>query len=351
MSSIFSKVSIRGREVRNRIVFPPIVNFGWSDDRGFVSPKHIKHYEDRARGGVGLIIVEATCVQPEGRIFSYQLGAWSDAHVEGLSKIADACHRHGAATLLQIHHAGLGSRKGLSGRVVGPSAPADIEHSHALTIDEIQRLKEDFAEAAVRAQRAGFDGVELHGAHGYLLNQFANSAINQRTDEYGGSITGYIKLSVDIIRRIRCRVSDQFIVGYRMGANSPTLGDGIEIARILDREDIDYLHVSHGGEKGVMPEVPSGFGYNWIVYAGTEVKKHVGKPVIVVNEIKTPERAEWLVAQGMADMVAIGRDICTDSEWVNKAMRNEKINYCIQCKPWCKRFGRVESCPLFVHNQ
>ncbi|MHC1704710.1 MAG: hypothetical protein AB9846_12450 [Tenuifilaceae bacterium] len=346
MTSLFSTYKIKSHTIKNRVVLPPFVNFGWSDDNGNVSDKHIMQYEAIAKGGAGLIIVEATCVAKEGRIFSYQPGIWSDEHIEKFKPITKACHKHGAVVLLQIHHAGLATRKGLSERVVGPSAPVDIDRSHALTVIEINQLKNDFIAAAIRAEKAGFDGIELHGAHGYLLSQFANSNVNKRTDEYGGSHENRLRFAKEIIKGIKQATNSNFIIGYRMSGNSPTIADGIEIAKILDKENIDLLHVSHGGDKGIIPEIPSDFPNNWIVYCGAEIKKHVNTPVIVVNEIQTPARASWLIDNGHADFTAIGRDMLCDYEWANKAQRNEKIDLCISCKPKCKRYGKPESCPV-----
>jgi 2,4-dienoyl-CoA reductase-like NADH-dependent reductase (Old Yellow Enzyme family) len=348
MTTLFSSFKIKSHEIKNRIVFPPFVNFGWSDENGKISQKNVEQYEAIAKGGAGLIIVEATCVEKDGRIFSYQPGIWSDDHIEQFKPVTEACHKHGTVILLQIHHAGLATRKGLSERVVGPSAHADIDKSHALTVDEINQLKDKFIAAAARAEKAGFDGVEIHGAHGYLLSQFANSVINLRTDEYGGSHDNRLRLAIEIIRGIRKSSNSNFIIGYRMSGNSPTLADGVEVAKILDKEEIDLLHVSHGGEKGIIPEVPSDFAYNGIVFNGVQVKKHVKTPVIAVNEIRTPKRASWLIESGYADFVAIGRDMACDYEWANKAQSGEKIDFCISCKPKCKRYVKAESCPVII---
>jgi len=346
MNSLFTPFTLKFHTIKNRIVLPPIVNFGWSDANGIVSDKHVKHYEDRAKGGVGIIIVEATCVMKEGRIFSYQLGVWNNDHIEGLKRITDACHKHRAVVLLQIHHSGLVTRKAVSEKAGGPSIDPTNERSYELSLEEIKTIEQAFIDAAIRAKKAGFDGIELHGAHGYLLNQFATSALNLRNDIYGGSVEGRLCLATDIIKGIRQTCGADFIIGYRLGANSPTLSDGIEIAKHLEKNGVDILHVSHGGEKGIIPEIPTDFPNNWIVYSGTEVKKHVKIPIIVVNEIRTPERASWLVENGMTDFVAIGRDLLTDSLWVEKARTNQEINHCINCQPRCKRFGRPESCPV-----
>lgn len=344
---IFTPIRIGNTEIRNRIVFPPFVNFGWSDTDGKAGKKHIEHYRLLARGGTGLIIVEATCVAPHGRIFSYQLGLWDDKQIAGQRNIASACKAEGATVLVQLHHAGLLTRKAVSDKAYGPSTDPDNERSVALSAEEIVAIREAFVAAAIRARNAGFHGIELHGAHGYLLNQFTNSAINRRNDEYGGSLANRLKLSREIITDIRSAVGTDFIIGYRLAGCSPTLNDGIAIAKELEQLGVDLIHVSHGGTKGVLPEIPDGFEFNPVVYMGTEIKKQLGIPVITVNQIQTPQRANKLIQSGMADMVAIGRDMAIDPEWVNKAKRGESIHYCIDCKPKCKRYVKAESCPLY----
>jgi 2,4-dienoyl-CoA reductase-like NADH-dependent reductase (Old Yellow Enzyme family) len=343
---IHSPITINGITIKNRIALPPIVNFGWSDSEGIVSSKHIAHYERIAKGGTGLIIVEATCVNPTGKIFSYQLGIWDDKHVEGLSKIAEAVHKHGAKIIIQLNHAGLSTRKAVAEKALGPSVDPENNRSVELTREQIDGLVNSFVIAAQRAHLAGFDGVELHGAHGYLLNQFASSAINHRTDEYGGNHGNRLRFAHQIIKGIREVSPTSFIIGYRMAGCSPTLNDGIEIAKLLQAYGVHYLHVSHGGEKGINPSVPDGFAFNHVVYMGTEVKKQVSVPVMVVNQIKLPERANMLVSNGLADMVAIGRDMLTDPDWATKAKSQEPINLCIDCQPRCKRYTKPESCPL-----
>lgn len=345
--NIFTPITIKGKEIKNRIVFPPLVNFAWAQTDGIATSRHVSHYEERAKGGAGLIIVEATCINQQGRIFNYQLGAWDNNQIDGLSRITDACHKYGSVVLLQIHHAGLVTRKAVSEFAYGPSIDPENERTVAMTIEQIHQIRDEFIAAAIRAEKAGFDGVELHGAHGYLLSQFASSAINHRTDEYGGSLENRLRLATEIIDGIKSSTNSNFIIGYRLGACAPTLSDGIEVAKILEQKGVDIIHASHGGEKGVNAEVPTGFEFNSIIFMGTEVKKSVKVPVIVVNQIQTPERANKLISNGFADFVAIGRDMLTDAHWANKAQNNEPILYCINCQPRCKRYTKAESCPLF----
>lgn len=335
MQNLFSEFQLKGFKIKNRVVMPPLICPGWAGQDGKVSEKHIRHYRARAEGGVGLIIVEATAITPNGRLIDSQLGIWSDAQIEGFKRITEDCHRYGSLVMIQIMHGGLLSSRDLSPTLIGPSAVADDPQTHGLSVDEIQRLKEDFIKAALRARQAGFDGVEIHGAHGFLLSQFASDVLNRRDDEYGGDISGRLKLSREIVRGVRQHVGNDFIIGYRLGANSPTLAEGIEMAKSLEEAGVDILHVSHAGHADHTPEVPAGFHFNWKVYCGTEVKKNVGIPVIAVDDIKTPERADYLVKNELVDFTAIGRDMLTDSHWAQKALIGEKPRYCLRCKSGC----------------
>ncbi|HBE77797.1 MAG TPA: hypothetical protein DDW65_08425 [Firmicutes bacterium] len=250
--------------------------------------------------------------------------------------------------------------KSVTADIVAPSDYRETFHqrgkniaARALTVAEIHTLQADFAAAAFRAQNAGLDGVELHGAHGYLISQFFSPLVNKRLDEYGGSIANRARFAVEIIASIRAQTGNDFIVGCRMGSNEPDLEGGIAIARELEKAGADLLHVSSGMDTPDAKELEisddfSAYApnYNWIVYGGTQVKKNVQLPVIVVNNIKTPEQANYLIENKLTDFTAIGRGLLVDPEWANKAAENEAITACLGCKP-CTRFKSVESCPRF----
>ena len=348
MNSLFSEYIVNGVKIKNRIVMPPIVCFGEAKADGLVTEKHVRHYEVRARGGVGLIIVEATCITPEGRLANSQLGLWSDEQIDGMRKITEACHRYGAAVMVQIHHAGYKTRKNLSRDIVAPSDYVqDGISARALALEEIYRLQEEFVMAAMRAKEAGFDGVELHGAHGYLISQFFSPMVNKREDEYGGCLENRARFAAEIIKKIKASAGEGFIVGVRMGCNEPSLEDGIGIAKELQKAGADMLHVSSGIGSDMLPRVPEDFHYNWIVYGGTEIKKNVNIPVIVVNGIRTPERADYLIRNGLADFTAIGRGLLVDAEWANKAAARQEVVECLDCQA-CKRFRSIDNCTIGV---
>jgi NADPH2 dehydrogenase len=345
MNTLFTPYQLKGLAVKNRIVFPPVVCFHYAGDDGLVTDRNVAHYKEVSAGGPGIIITEATAVQKEGRLAAFQLGIWSDEHIPGMSRISAVVRESGALSLLQIHHAGLLTPETANPVARAPSADPANPRSQELTIGEIEAIRESFILAAVRAREAGFHGVELHGAHGYLLNQFASSIFNRRTDEYGGSLVNNLRLATGIIRGIREKCGDGFIIGYRMGANTPTLEDGILVAGMLERAGVDLLHVSHGGSLLNLPRTPKGFDYNWIVYSGTVVKTHVTIPVIVVNEIRTPERAEYLISSNSADFVALGRPQLADPQWTRHVQLNEQINTCLACKPKCRWYEDSRLCP------
>ncbi len=349
MADLFSPISIKGIEIKNRIVLPPMVRFGWSDEKGFVSDKHIKHYSQIAEGGAGLIIIEAVAVAEDGKLSEDQLGIWSDDFIDGISKIAEACHKYGAVVTAQIHHAGLQTPVAVSKM---PQAPSDFKKNgslaaKALSLEEIQKIQEQFVAAAGRAKKAGLDGIELHGAHGYLISQFMSSITNKRDDDYGGDLAGRSTFALQIIEMIKDSIeSDDFIIGYRMGSNEPTLDDGRKIAKILEDAGVDLLHVSSGLEGDTIPKPPLDFDFSWIVYCGTEVKKQVKIPVVVVARIKTPEQGKYLIENNLADFVAVGRAHLCDTDWANKARDGLKVIKCLDCAV-CFWFDELEKCPRY----
>ncbi len=325
---------------------PPMVCFGYAGNDGVVTRKNLDHYRERAEGGAGIIVVEASCIREDGRIAPSQLGMWSDNHIEGMSQLAAIIKSFGAVSLIQLHHSGLAAPESITGIPTGPSANPKDPNSRSLTVEEIHSIREDFIKAAIRAQKAGFDGVQIHGAHGYLLSQFASTFFNQREDAYGGTVEGRMMLAGEIIDGIRETCGDSLLLTYRMGANSPKLKDGIAIARYLEQKPIDMLDVSHGGSLISLPRSPKEFAYNWICYSGTEIKKAVKLPVGVVNEIRTPERANYLIENNLADFVNMGRPILADPHWVSKAQHHEEmIVTCLNCKPRCKWYEDSSQCP------
>ena len=244
MKTLFETLTLKNLTIKNRICVPPMVCFNWSDESGIVSDKHVAHYRAVAQGGPGLIIQEATCIDPVGRLANSQLGIWCDEQIPGLKRIVDAVHEEGVPILVQIHHAGI---MGLTNPAPCPSAYEFerrdfVQKGAEMTLEEIAELRRNFAEAARRAQKAGYDGVELHGCHSYLLCQFLNSRVNKRTDKYADGMV----LVEEVLQDVREATGPDFIVGIRLGIFEPGLADGIAHAKRLAELGIDFLDLSYG---------------------------------------------------------------------------------------------------------
>lgn len=308
MASIFDSLKIKNIELRNRIVLPPLVRFSIVGLDGYVTDKLVEWYEDVLRGGVGMVIVEATAVSEDGKLRENQLGIWNDSFISGLKRIADKCHEYNVPALIQIHHAGFKEKI------------KDVDKS------VLEYILEKFKVAFHRAKLAGFDGIEIHGAHTYLISQLNSRLWNTRDDEYGGSFERRMYFSKRLIEETRELFNDDFILGYRMGGNEPELSDGIEIAKYLESLGVDLLHVSSGvPDPNYMRkekiDVPEDFPLDWVIYMGTEIKKYVNIPVIGVRNIKKEKQASWLVENNLLDLVAVGRAMIARPNWVNVARK------------------------------
>lgn len=308
MPSLFDSFKIKNIELKNRIVLPPLVRFSIVGKDGFVTDDLVKWYEDVASGGVGLIIVEATSVSPDGKLRENQLGIWDDCFIEGLKKVADKCHEYGVPVLIQLHHAGFKDK------------------IKEIPKEKLYEILEDFKKGFIRAKKAGFDGIEIHGAHTYLISQLNSRVWNTRDDEFGGDFIRRMNFSKRLIEETKYLFDDNFILGYRMGGNEPELYDGVEIAKYLESLGVDLLHVSSGvpDPKYLREEkidIPKDFPLDWVVYMGTEIKKSVKIPVIGVRKIKREIDASWLIESGQLDFVAIGRAMISRPNWAQVARK------------------------------
>ncbi|NLM62050.1 MAG: NADH:flavin oxidoreductase [Clostridiales bacterium] len=333
MDLINTPIKIGSKTVRNRVTFAPTVKFGWTDDSGIAIERFARHYEDRARGGAGLICVEATCIDPYGRLAPSQLGLWDDSQIEGHRAIAEACHRHGAVVIVQIHHGGYNTHPEC-GPSKGPSSVNWRDRTtEALTREEITDIRDKFIKAAVRAKKAGYDGVQLHACHAYLLNQFVSPTVNLRTDEYGGSTTNRTRLFCEIIRGIRDACGNDFIISARTPGAEPTLEEAWAIADAYIEAGVDYLQVS----SGIGPDevaYPEDLTYSRIAWLGVQMHAHVGGrvPVSVVNGILKPEQARFFVENGLADTVDSARALLADPNWARAVTDGSGYVECRNCK-------------------
>lgn len=343
---VLSPIKIGSMEVRNRFVVPPMgTNF--ADEDGFVTQRLIDYYTERAKGGFGLIILEVTAIHPGGRSIPNEVGVWKDEHIEGLKRLTDSVHQYGAKIALQLHHAGRQTEESITrAHPVGPSplsCPSTKIVPKELSTQEVYDLIEDFGDGALRAVKAGFDAVEIHGAHGYLIGQFMSAHSNKRMDEFGGDIYGRMRFPVEIMRNIRRKVGTGFPVLFRYSARE-LVQDGVDInqakviARIMEKEGVNAIHASlctYGSLEwmSVPGAVPPGFN----AFAAEEVKKAVAIPVITVGKINDPYLAESIIETKEADMVALGRESIADPHFPNKVAsgRIDEICPCIACEQSC----------------
>ncbi|MFC1916812.1 FAD-dependent oxidoreductase [Chloroflexota bacterium] len=336
---LFEPARIGQMELRNRIVMPPMVT-RYSSEQGYVTERTKNYYEARAMGGAALLIVEATYVHLCGKVFSNQLSIDNDESIPGLSGLVQAIHRHGAKAAIQLHHGGRNAKSELSQmQPIAPSPLASLggEVPKGLSVDEIAEIVACFAEAALRAKQAGFDGVEIHGAHGYLIDQFLSCSSNKRQDAYGGDLPNRARFLTEVIKAIREAVGRGYPVwcrinGKEYGEEGTSLEEAQEIARMAQDASADAIHVSASGPTAPINLTSPTFVSAVILDLAEGIKKVVTVPVIAVGRI-TPWAAEKILVEGKADLVAIGKGLLADPEIPNKMAsdRLEDITPCIVC--------------------
>lgn len=344
-SVIDNSIQINTSRVKNRIIMPALLCFNWADEDGFETISRSEHYGKRAKGGTGLIIIEASAISMEGRITNTELGIWKDAHIQQFKKIANTCHKEGSLAIVQIVHAGMNA----TGYSVYSSSKVNISNKECkeMSIDKIMEIKRSFVSSAIRAKNAGLDGIEIHGAHGYLLNQFTSKEINRRSDQYGGSLDNRLRLPLEIINEIRHATGNQFILSYRIGVNDSSLLEDKYFAKKLEQNGINLLNVSGGiGSENII--APEDFPFSKITYMGTQLHKEVTIPVACVFGIREPFQAEYLLKNDLIDMVAVGRGLLADPHWTNKAIHGDQVNICYNCLPKCKFTSDGRLCPSHV---
>jgi len=310
-------LSVKGLTLRNRIVMPPMQT-GRATFEGAVTNRLINFYVRRS-SKVGLPIVEHSYVSLTGKVGPKQLGSHDDALIEGLKNLAKSIHAVGAPAVLQISHAGgVANKKVINAPPAGPSASGKARE---LQKSEIAAIADEFAQAAERAVKADFDGVELHGAHGYLLNQFFSPLLNRRGDEYGGSLEKRMRFPLLVVEKVRANLKGKLLL-YRLGADdlAPSgthTEESVAFARKLEQQGVDVIDVS-GGMCGSEPkQLRNVNGY--FVPQASAIKKAVNVPVIGVGGIREVEFANKLVRDGLVDLVAVGRALWRDPKWAEKA--------------------------------
>ena len=357
---LFSPLRIGNIEIPNRICHVP-TDISSANADGSVNQRVINYHEQIAKGGCGFIIVGAsTPDRATGRPTVTCVSVDEDPMIPGLGELAEAMHRHGALCSVQIQSPGRQAawpRTGLTSasdtvvelpgsaghEVVYAEALAQGKSIRAMTVEEIYRLVEKFAEGAWRVQQAGFDCVELHGAHGYLIAQFMSPFVNKRHDRFGGSFLGRMRFVLEIISRIQHKCGSDFPIGVRYSGEewlpgARELDESIRIAQLLQQQGVAFVDISAGifeAPAAVMD--PMYYPQGWNTYTAEEVKKHVDIPVITSHTLRDPAYCEKILAEGKADMVGLSRQMIADPYWGNKAYagKPEEIRKCISCLVGC----------------
>ncbi len=337
-ASLFEPLTLRGVTARNRVMISPMCQYSCEDRSGRATDWHLVHLGSFATGGAGIVTVEATAVEARGRISPWDMGLWDDSQIEPLARVARFLREHGAVPAIQLAHAGrkasvdrpwtggLPIAPGEIGwQVVGPSAvPFDVDYQtpEPLTVDDIHEVTQAFVRATERALAAGFELIELHAAHGYLLHQFLSPMSNTRSDEYGGSLKGRMRFPLEVTRAVRAAWPEHLPLFVRVSATdwldddatrpSWTLAQTVDLAHHLKAEGVDAIDCSSGGNVGHV-HVPVGAGYQTALAA--EVRREASIPTIAVGVITQPEQADHIIRSGQADMVALAREALRNPHW------------------------------------
>jgi len=317
--SLLDPLEVKGLTLKNRIVMPPM-HTGLATTKGAVTDELIEHYTRRSKA-LGLLIVEHSYVSLGGRRSERQLGIHSDHLISGLERLSGSVHATGTPVVIQISHAG--GRASMEAMRTKPVAPSPIGDARKLRVDEIEALKEAFAVAAERAMRSGFDGVELHGAHGYLLNQFYSPLTNQRRDKYGGSLQNRMRFPLEVVERVKERVGGRLLL-YRLGSDDLhpegiKIQDSMKFAGKLEEAGVDIIDVSGGlcGDGSAQFQDRQGY----FIPQAKKIKEVVNAPVVGVGGIRDPKHANKLIKEGKIDLVAVGRALLKDPDWAIKTIK------------------------------
>ncbi|WP_251551286.1 NADPH dehydrogenase NamA [Neobacillus muris] len=320
-AKLFSPYTIKDVTFKNRIVMAPMCMYSSHNEDGHVLNWHRTHYTSRAVGQVGLIIVEATAVTPQGRITPQDLGIWSDEHIEGLQELAGLVKEHGAKIGIQLAHAG---RKAvLEGEIIAPSAIAFNEKSKTpkeMTLEDIKETVAAFRDGAERAKKAGFDVIEIHAAHGYLINEFLSPLSNQRTDEYGGTKENRYQILREVIDAVKTVWDGPLFVrvsahDYQEGGLVPE--DYVPFAKWMKEQGVDLIDVSSGA---VVPaHIHSYPGYQ-VPYSET-IRNGADVPTGAVGLITSPAHAEEILENNRADLIFLARELLRDPYWSRRAAK------------------------------
>ena len=330
MEKFRKPLKIRDVTFTNRVVMAPMAPVTHFVNGAPMAAWNVEHYCRRAQTGPGLLIVQAMMVTP---LFNSMGGTYLCREEDAipLQRIAKVCHENGTKCFIQLH------------------ACPDFKYNentgefNALSSQFLDNIGDAFVSASRWCRNVGCDGVELHGAHGFFLNMLASPLSNRRNDIYGGDLQGRLRLACSVVRRIRAEADDNFLVGYRLGWAASEEEDAAAVA-LLEEAGVDLLHVSTGLPYDRWVERPRDFPFNQVVYIGSQIRRVASVPVIVVNDIRTLERGEWLLENDLCDFVAYGRPFLADARFWEKSLENPQYRPCRRCMP-CMWYEDDSLCP------
>ena len=344
LKHLFSPIQIGSMNAKNRLLMPAMsINFGVDED-GTITDQLTEYFVARAKGGAGMMLVGGGGVEPAGLELPKLPMLWKKESIPSLRKMTDAVRPFGSKFGMQLMH---GGRQSYHDKKVAPSPlPAEAVVKgipRELTVPEIHQVAQTFGDAAKLCKDSGFDFIEIHAAHGYLINQFMAENSNKRKDEYGGSFENRIRFLLELFRDIKAKTGSEFPVGVRINGNDYikdgwSLEEALRLAVILEKEGADYLHISAGVYGSSELTIPSMYvGHGCFVHLAEAVKKEVSVPVVTVGRIKNPELADRIIREGKADVVSMGRSLIADPELPNKAKAGNllRIRPCIGCCLGC----------------
>ncbi len=321
---LLNPLKVKGLPLKNRITMPPMYT-GLATSEGAVTEELVDHYVRRSKA-LGLLIIEHSYVSIEGKLSKNQLGINDDTLVSGLEKLSSSIHAFQTPIIAQINHAGRAASRQITGRQ--PVAPSQDQNALEIKVAQIETLTELFAKAAERAMRSGFDGVEIHGAHGFLLNQFYSPLTNRRRDNYGGPLENRIRFPLEVVERVKEKVGGRLLL-YRLGSDDlnpygTKIQDSKRFAKKLEQAGVDIIDVS-GGICGSRPEqLQDQQGY--FIPQAKQIREVIDIPVIGVGGITEPEFGDRLIREGRVDLVAVGRKLLEDPDWAKKAIEALEIS-------------------------
>lgn len=328
MPWLTTPITLGTLRLKNRLVMPAMATFK-AELNGRITPPILQYYDEKTYGGyLGMVITEHCFVSADGKANPNQISAADDRAVDDLNHLAEVIHKNDVPVILQINHAGSATTQSITGMqpvgpsaVVNPSKP-EAEMPRELTCNDIEEYVLYFAAAAARGKQAGYDGVEIHSCHGYLLDQFLSPLTNRRTDEYGGGIEGRVRIHLEVIKAVRKAVGADYPVFLRLGATDHMTGgisleDSVAAARMFEKAGVDMLNISGGMCRYALPgiDIPGYFSEQ-----SKAIKNAVSIPIMVAGGVKQVSEAETLLQEGRADLIGVGRAILKDSDWAKKAI-------------------------------